>query len=398
MLRPNPFTPKSGWEPKTFAGREYEFHFFEKKIREAEQNRCDHFLVLGEWGIGKTSLLKEFRKIAQEKGCISSMITIREFRKEEDLTNAVEHLVENIPLKLPVELSGLNNFLKQIESLGVQVLGTGFQLSRKTQAMDPQVFLLKCLLALWSDLKEKTDVLPVLLDDIQNFDKVSEIFTLIKNVLSDDEMLKTRYLFVLSCTPASWSKFMQLHHPIGRYFTPRIKLERLSEEENYYAVNKTLEGHDVIFEEGIKKKIYEYTRGHPYELQILCSNLYDTAIKNRVSEEQWHPALNETIINLGEIVWDCLYNEASEQERSILYILSLYEKPVERKEISAVIKKNKLGISDNAIGVILTRLIDKKLISKPDKYQYHIQDRLFKEYVRVHRGYGGNGNSPKLNI
>lgn len=387
----NPFTPKSGWEPKTFAGRKEEFTFFEKKLEEARNGRCDHFLVLGEWGIGKTSLLKEFKRITQERGFISSMVTIREFRKTEDLTDAVEHLIETIPLKLPLDLNKLRNFLSQIESLGVQVLGTGFQLSRKTERMDPQVFLLKCLQILWEDLKDKTEVLPILLDDVQNFDRVSEIFTLIKNVLSDDEILKTGYLFVLSCTPSSWSKFMQLHHPIGRYFTPMLTLKRLTKEESYYAIDKTLRGTGVIFEGNVKERVYDHTQGHPYELQVLCSNLYDNAIKGRVSSEQWSPALNETLLNLGAIVWDTLYNEASEQERKVLYVIAYLEKPQTRKEITTIIKKNRLGISDNAVGVLLGRLLEKKLIVKIDKYQYGLSDKLFREYIIRHRGYDGNG-------
>ena len=67
MPKPNPFTPKSGWEPNIFAGRIDQFEFFEKKLEEARNGRCDHFLIIGEWGIGKTSLLKEFKRIAQEK-------------------------------------------------------------------------------------------------------------------------------------------------------------------------------------------------------------------------------------------------------------------------------------------------------------------------------------------
>lgn len=286
MPKPNPFTPKSGWEPKIFAGRKDEFKFLEEKLEEAKNGRYDHFLVLGEWGIGKTSLLKEFKRIAQEKGFISSMVTVREFRKTEDLKDAVEHLVETIPLKLPLDLSKLKKFVNQIDSLGIQILGTGFQLSRATQRIDPQIFLLKCLQVLWDDLKDKTDVLPILLDDVQNFDRVSEIFTLVKNVLSDEEIVKTGYLFILSCTPEGWSKFMQLHHPIGRYFTPRLTLKRLSREECTYFIDKTLEETGVVFEEKIKEKAYEYTQGHPYELQILCSNLYDNVIKGRATLDQ----------------------------------------------------------------------------------------------------------------
>jgi hypothetical protein len=116
MPKPNPFTPKSGWEPKVFAGRIDQFRFFENKLEEARNGRCDHFLIIGEWGIGKTSLLKEFKRIAQEKGFISAIVTVREFRKTEDLTDAVEHLVETIPLKLPLDLNKLEKFVNHRNS------------------------------------------------------------------------------------------------------------------------------------------------------------------------------------------------------------------------------------------------------------------------------------------
>jgi hypothetical protein len=35
MPKPNPFTPKPGWEPKIFAGRKDEFEFLDKKLEEA---------------------------------------------------------------------------------------------------------------------------------------------------------------------------------------------------------------------------------------------------------------------------------------------------------------------------------------------------------------------------
>ena len=35
MPKPNPFTPKSGWGPKIFAGRKDEFEFLDKKLEEA---------------------------------------------------------------------------------------------------------------------------------------------------------------------------------------------------------------------------------------------------------------------------------------------------------------------------------------------------------------------------
>nr|QNT35479.1 hypothetical protein EKMJPAOO_00029 [uncultured Methanosarcinales archaeon] len=82
----------------------------------------------------------------------------------------------------------------------------------------------------------------------------------------------------------------------GRYFTPRLTLKRLSEEECYHVIDRTLDETGVVFEETIKEKVYEYTEGHPYELQVLCFNLYDNGIKGRVTLDQWSPALNETLL------------------------------------------------------------------------------------------------------
>ncbi|MCM8763610.1 MAG: ATP-binding protein [Candidatus Omnitrophica bacterium] len=66
MIQTNPFTPQSGLEPKFFSGRESALGEFLILMEQARDNRAEHFLVLGEWGVGKTSLLKQFKKIAQK--------------------------------------------------------------------------------------------------------------------------------------------------------------------------------------------------------------------------------------------------------------------------------------------------------------------------------------------
>ena len=58
----NPFTPKSGMEPKYFAGRGNAIKTFQKILAQSKSKRYEHFCVLGEWGVGKTVLLKEYKK------------------------------------------------------------------------------------------------------------------------------------------------------------------------------------------------------------------------------------------------------------------------------------------------------------------------------------------------
>jgi predicted ATP-dependent serine protease len=54
----------TGIEPSVFGGRIQELEFIEQKLeRVAQKGICEHFLVLGDWGIGKSSLLMEYKKI-----------------------------------------------------------------------------------------------------------------------------------------------------------------------------------------------------------------------------------------------------------------------------------------------------------------------------------------------
>jgi hypothetical protein len=47
MPKPNPFTPKSGWEQKIFAGRKDEFEFLDKKIGRSQKWQIRSFS--GSW-------------------------------------------------------------------------------------------------------------------------------------------------------------------------------------------------------------------------------------------------------------------------------------------------------------------------------------------------------------
>jgi len=394
MPKANPFTAKSGWEPKAFAGREKEFKLFEEKIRDAENGRCDHFLILGDWGIGRTALLKEFQKRAKDKDLLTAKITIRKFTEDERLNDAAKHLVKNITMELPVEEGRLRKLMEKVDAVGIKVLGSGFTVSKSTmKAADSQLFLLESLRGLWEDLRDESKIVPILLDDVQNFERTSEIFTAIKNVLSNDKIVKTGLLFILSCTPDGWSKFMQLHHPIGRYFTPRLTLRRLSKQETFEVVDKTLKGSGVVFDAEIKELIFEYTQGHPYELQLLGANLDDREAKGRVTKARWRAALNETMETLGQDVWDSLYDEASDSEKKVLYLVSLSSSPASRKTIVEVVRKHKLDIQEANVSQFLGRLVKKGLLCRPKISQYACIDKLFREYVFAVKGVDGEGTA-----
>lgn len=155
--------------------------------------------------------------------------------------------------------------------------------------LEPQIRFAEFLLSLFKSLKTKLAV--VLLDDVQNLLAISETVDILRSVLSKDEILsQTRYLFILAATPEGWSSFVDKHDPVGRFFRRRESIGFLTMAETEEIIHNSLMNSGVIFEKELTEKIFSYTQGHPYELQLLCSHLYDSQIAGVVSSQQWESA------------------------------------------------------------------------------------------------------------
>jgi hypothetical protein len=136
--------------------------------------------------------------------------------------------------------------------------------------------------------------------------------------LSEDTIVKeTGFIFILASTPEAWHQFLKKHHPIGRYFSPIIKLKRLTIDQVINVLDGTIEGTGVVFDDLIKARVYEYSEGHPYELQVLCSFLYDNQIQGKVSKDIWESSLNMAVNHLGDVLFDYIYESASPSEREV---------------------------------------------------------------------------------
>ena len=157
----------------------------------------------------------------------------------------------------------------------------------------------------------------------------------------------------------------------------------MTKEEVIDTVTRTLYGTGVDFESDIKEKIYEYTKGHPYEVQLLSSHLYDAQIEGVVSGVSWESALTNTLNELGKNYFDSLFCRASDRERVLLKILCEEDRSISLKEFRTLMivgrYAKKFPIAN--IKNFLYRLEEKGIIIRDGSGNFDIPDKMFREYM-----------------
>ena len=224
----------------------------------------------------------------------------------------------------------------------------------------------------------------VLLDDIQNLLAIPRVLDILRAVLSKDEVINnTRYLFVLSSTPEGWFAFIDKHDPIGRFFRKREPIANLTQDESIKLINETLKGTGVSFDPRVKTDIYRFTQGHPYELQLLSSHLYEAQIGGKVTTGLWDGAFRNALRELGKDYFESLHRRASERERVILEILADAKTAMNIADIRSImiVKKRVRGFPIANIKNFLYRLEAKGLIRRSEDGSFKILDPMFAEFI-----------------
>lgn len=278
------------------------------------------------------------------------------------------------------KFGGIRTFFRNLEAVGISIAGFGGQISRKKTPLQPQTYLTEFLSEMWKQLKTKLAV--VLIDDIQNFSSIPQVMDVLRLVLSKDEVIqKTRYLFILSSTPDGWRLFLDKHDPIGRFFRKRVSLDCLSRGEALQIMEGVLKDTGVSFSQKIKESIYTHTLGHPYELQVLCSSLYESQLQGKVDQTEWEQAFKNALWQLGRDYFEALYRRSSGREQTILFALAKSKADLRIPEATKRVATAHKDFPLKNVKHFLYRLENKGLIKRTETRGFKILDPMFGEYV-----------------
>jgi len=374
----NPFTARSGVDPRFIVGREDEIGFFENRLSDALNERCRHYVITGSWGIGKTVLLRQMKLATQSQGAWAALFSIRAFSAQEKLTDFTRHLLDMVAAQLPVQPKRSSQG-SRLQSIGLGAFGFSFQAqwNKGVSDKDPQLILRDGLLEIYEHAtKNGAQTLILLIDDVHNLSSSNEQLTLLRNVLTDDQLInKTKILVVVASIEEGWSPFLVHNNPIGRLFMPRRPLGSFNPEEIRLLINETLSGTLVKFDEDVMERVFQVTQGHVFEVQALCEELFDQQLKGIVSMANWETALQQTLLVLADAQFSGMMQRASGKELSALNTIAANEDVV----TLAALKEEHPEIKSPA--EVLRRLKDKGLIQRVSRGHYTIGDKLFREYL-----------------
>jgi AAA ATPase domain len=372
-MRPEPHFPV---KPDQFVGRRQHIEAFRDALQQGlAAGRTGSFAILGDWGIGKSSLLLKFAAVCAEPAFEFLPVLFSASTDIHDYMRLAESLLDkfgdallaipNLETRLRAELQ--NWRLKRL-SLGAVGL----------ERHSRHLFLSSGSSLLRHKLKEAWDHFLrtarlngaiFLLDDLQNISiSKSDLALTIRDQFQFFGIEGMNYSVCFSAKPDYFAETKALAEPAVRFYT-KIYLDPFTFEETI-EYTRSVFGTSPATTAIIAAWLHEKTLGHPYFLAFVCKRL--SAQKGQIH-----------LHNL-EAIWPAIFEQLGREKfRSDISQLSV-------KELALIHQFATLNESDIPVhhftgkihGEHLARLIEKGVLIRTGRGRYKLYHPLFREFLR----------------
>ena len=363
--------------PDEFVGRRAQIAVFSQALQQGlSTGRTSSFAILGEWGIGKSSLLLKFATVCSEPAFAMLPVFISASKDIHDYLRLAESLLDKFAdalLAVPQMQARLRAELRNWRFKRVN-LG-GFGLERESS----RLFLSSGSSLLRHTLKEAWDhfLRPArfngaffFLDDLQNITSINkaDLALTIRDQFQSFGIDGMNYSVCFSARPDYFAETKGLAEPAARFYT-KLYLEPFTSEETHeYARSVFHFSPDAVAM--IAAWLHEKTFGHPYFLAFVCKHL--SATTSHIQPQKLEPFWPDIFDQLGR-----------EKFRSDVAHLS-------GKELELIHQFASLGAGELAThhftGKFQTeyfaRLAEKGLLIRTGRGRYKLYHPLYREFLR----------------
>ncbi|OEK08668.1 hypothetical protein A8C32_04255 [Flavivirga aquatica] len=406
MSKINPFKPNHPVSPSMFVGRIFEINALEKSLFQTKNGYPSNFLITGERGIGKSSLLGVIKPIANGEVTslnyevfnfisINLVITPRTTLVVlmQLIEKALKRKLENIE-KAKDFLNNTWTFVERIKTLDSKVEKTKSS-DRLDLIIDDFVYFLAEICKIITNSENEQEPKDGIVFFIDEADSSSQdlhlgyFFKMVTELLLQHGCCNI--MFIVVGLPNVVEKLTLSHESSMRIFN-HLVIKELSPEYSCYAVDKGLEIGNKInskittITSDAKTLISTLSRGYPRFIQQFSYSAFEFSTNGEISTDDVNKGVfvvGGALDIIGKRYYYRAYNEQikSDDYREVLSIMA--------ESMNSWVKKSeihdKFNGADHVVTDALKVLSSKKIILKnPSKnWEYRLQYKGFALWVRL---------------
>jgi len=380
---PNPFSPQYPADPKYFADRKEHLDYFTKTIISSARIRPpapSNFMILGDWGMGKTSLLYKMREIALEElkneinaFCFHFSLDPLCCRDWDDFCLTFLTQLKNSSKSAGPKGKLLEELSKWKIAFSVSLVSVERGESKQTPS------LLDNLEELWKKhlAPSKIGICVLFLDDVHYFLQAGQpdAYFALRNNFQELARRGCNYSLVMTAPKILFKEIVDLAEPFTRFFHP-FHVEPFTLEGTREAINKRISASKLKlqFSEDVISTIHEKSKGHPYFVMFITYELVNrVGAKKIVARREFDEYWPSIVSILEKNVFVNRLGEVSEKEKEVLLKIAAKDGP----QVSPSNVKGIKGATE-----FFSRLEKKGLLMKKERGLYELFHPLFKEYLR----------------
>lgn len=404
----NPFKPGSPVPPGVFAGRGKELGQISKCITQTSHFSPQNILIMGERGIGKTSIAYVVKAMAEKKlpfihevqnNLITAYLSVKKNTPSpvviSQIVEELETQLEPFRTLLGAASGSIKNFVKNFQSISVQ--GLEIKTSEKKMIPVEEVYieakktLRKCANACKNtESTEDAKSICIIVDELDrmaDFENFSSFWKGLQETLGADDCNSLMLVFV--GMPDIKDKLAADHGSIIRSFTP-IYLDKMERQDAEEVIKKALSGSGKTISNEAVEKILNYSESFPHLIQELGYSAFEVSESNEIMGEDVDLGIhgNESypgsIARLGELFFSRMYDEIKKSKnfKEILKIIATLSGSRQNWVFRQAVLKEFSGKSTNLDSSIRTLKEKELIIANPEMQgQYRISSKMFQAYI-----------------
>jgi hypothetical protein len=368
----NPFRPGSGILPPLLAGRERETAIFEARVARTLAGQPQHTALVGEWAIGKTTLLMHWRRLRQQAG--DAVVLSMAYPQSADeffagLITAIDaELATDWPQHLDLEV-------------GLDVGVARAHIRRPSR--DPERELRSALRRLVEHQAHRQRAALVLIDDVDLLPRTGDVLLRLRACTLELYAADLPFALLVAASSGLFDAVRSAHEPLVRFFEP-LSLGPLDVGDATRAIVEPAEETAIHFDPDVVTEIVELAGGRPYYLQKLGYFAFDAAIDGRVTRAEFAVAFERAFASVSQEIFAARWARMSPTDRKVVTMVGRSEEPRPSGDLEA--EAMRFGVLPGATRQSLHRLAVAGEINRfadGRRGRYAVHDRLFQRYLEL---------------